>query len=214
MGSRMGFYFWQETEAGLNPGLPGKDELNYWWTHWWGHCLLHKDCLSYYQDPSLFGQALASSTTVPLFGAGQPKRNKERNHVMVERPRKDERLHKAMIPAFPEKCSTSYLIRLYFIVFWRVSSTNRNVGFWHQWICCQTVEHNTRSYLIVNSKNKSIVLLQLRLRTSFPRAAQLTTISCLRNIMLVHRLKPVIRVSQSLEPVVFREWTEENQMIP
>lgn len=55
----------------------------------------------------------------------------------------------------------AYLLGLSF--FSGVSSTNRSVGFWHQRLCCQMVEHDTRSYLIVNSKNKSITLLQLRL---------------------------------------------------
>lgn len=80
------------TEAGINPGLPGRDELQHWWTRWWGHCLPHKDFLSSYRDPpSLSGQALASSKTKPLCGAARPKRKKERNQVMVERLRKDER---------------------------------------------------------------------------------------------------------------------------
>lgn len=64
----------------------------------------------YYQDPSLFGQAIASSTAEPLFGAAGPKRNEERNHVMVERPQKDESLHQSKIAKFQGKCSMSYLI--------------------------------------------------------------------------------------------------------
>lgn len=63
---------------------------------------------------------------------------------MVERPQSEE------------KCSMSQLICLVYHFFSGVSSTNRSVGFWHQWLCCQTVEHDTRSYLIVNNKNKSI----------------------------------------------------------
>lgn len=116
MGSRMGFYLWQETKAGINPGLPGKDERQYWWTRWWGQRLLHKDLLSSYQDPSFFGQALASSTAEPLCGAGQPKRNKERNHVM-ERPGKGKRLHKATFAKFREKCSRSHLMWWFFCLF-------------------------------------------------------------------------------------------------
>lgn len=67
MGSRTGFYLWQENEAGMNPGLPGEDELQPRWTGWWGHCLLHKDLLSFYRDPSHFIQALASSKTINLW---------------------------------------------------------------------------------------------------------------------------------------------------
>lgn len=85
-----------------------------------------------------FFKALSSSTTELLFGVGWPDGDKERKLFYAS-------------------------VRLLVLIFWLVSSTNRSVRFWHQWLCCQTVEHNTRSYLIVNSKNKSIVLLRLRL---------------------------------------------------
>lgn len=62
-----------------------------------------------------------------------------------------------------EKSVQGLILSAWFIIFSGVSSTNRSVGFWHQQLCCQTVEHDTRSYLIVNNKNKSIALLQLRL---------------------------------------------------
>lgn len=161
-GSRMGLYLWQESEAGINPGLPGKDEPQYWWIRWWAHCLPHKDFLWYYQNPSFLAKPLLYQQPNPSLVLVKPKETKRDTVWWSKDPEKIQLYTEQWWPNFKK----SVLHRIKFdccFVFYRVFSTNGRVEFWHRWLCCQTEEHNSRSHLIVNSKNKSIVLLQLRL---------------------------------------------------
>lgn len=75
------------------------------------------------QNPSFFGQALASSTTESLFGAGQSKRHKERHRVMVERPRKDKNVTWSNDCKISKKvfCILLNLIGGFFVCFFSVS---------------------------------------------------------------------------------------------
>lgn len=152
------------TEAGINPGLPGRDQLQHWWTHWWGHCLPHKDFLSSYRDPppSLANYLLHLKPNPSVVQLDPKERKRETKWWWKD----SEEMKEATITIFLKKVFyVSFNLNGVFLYcfFKHVSSTNRSVGFGHQWLCCQTVEPNTRSYLIVNSINKSIVLLQLRL---------------------------------------------------
>lgn len=158
MGSKMSFYLWQGNEAGINPGLPGEDELQSWWTPWWDHYSTKTYCQAI-KSPLAFSKHLLHQQPNPSLVLDGPEESGETTWWWKDPGEKTQNnAHKSSRKVFNV---SAYLLGLSF--FSGVSSTNRSVGLWHQRLCCQTVEDDTRSYLIVNSKNKSIALLQLRL---------------------------------------------------